>query len=122
MCICQSQTLAEPFVRSEEEELVPYYGTAYGKTELITLEWRLLGIEKVSRIQRAIPMILKKGSVKFVSSGTRGDVENPAGSAAIFSRIGVSQNCEFLNRLDATHQPLSTCGIASKCIKDVSTV
>src|ERR1700730_12220906 len=99
-----SFALPDPFVICEKECAILEDRPANRTAKLITLERRLRsiggGVEKVSRIQRAVPQELENISVKSIRSRTSDSIYYSAGGSSVFRRIVGGDHGEFLHGID----------------------
>ena len=121
-----SQALAEPLVCAEDEQPVLDDGAAEGEAELVALEGgfrRPRGVlEEVGGVERAVAQELEDSSVKLVRPRTRGDVEDAARGATVLRAVGVRQNGELLDGLDAADDSVRARGGAPQRVHDVGSV
>ena len=110
--VADRQPLPEPFIVAEQERLVLPKGASEGASKLIPFERRhrgrrrgVLDIEKVSGIQRAVAQEFKSCAVELVGAGLRDDIDLRPGSLPVLGRVGVTDQVEFPNRVNAQQLP-----------------
>ncbi len=103
-------TLHLCLVIHEEESLVLLYGAAYRSAELIQVELFFGGGEKTARIEFGIAEELKQGPVQSVRPGFGRHQHGRTRSCAVFRRVVVGQNFEFLDGVNRRHNSQATGG------------
>src|SRR5258708_8545264 len=98
----KSLRLPYPFIVGKKECSILKYRAPNGSAKLVAFEsWNPARIEKVPRIQCAIPDELVSAAVKLVGSRARNRVHHTAGRLAILRRVVTGQHREFLDGVDA---------------------
>ncbi len=71
-----------------------------GRPSLYPSVRRILdGTERIDCLKVAVTQIAKHVSVETVATGAGNDVDHPAGSAAVFRRVAIGDDLEFLHSL-----------------------
>ena len=91
--------LAHRFPRAKEEGFIPNNRAAESSAELVALERRRLGREKVPGVQSVISKEFEHASMKAVASRSRHRIHRCPAIPAVFRAIGARLDAELLNRI-----------------------
>ena len=97
-----AEVLAVAFVVGEEEELVLLDGAAERRAEVVALELGDAGaVEVVARVEEAVAEELVDGAVELVGAAGGGDGYLRAVALAVGGGVGVGDDVELANAIDA---------------------